>query len=449
MSLEFTPKFDEALAKMENGRAFVFVTGRAGTGKSTLLRHFIQTTKRQAVVLASTGVAALNVEGETIHRFFKIPPGVTPDIARQEALERKNAKVYRKLDTLVIDEISMVRADLLDSVDAFLRTVRRDDRPFGNVRVVGIGDLHQLPPVVRTEEMSAFKEFYATPYFFSSRVYAELEVDDQIDFVELEKIYRQTDADFIHLLNSIRNRTAKAEDFRKLNSRILPGEPPRDAIVLTPTNLAADTLNQIRMDELETPLQAFQGALEGKFAERDLPTGELLGLKVGARVMCIANDLNGRFVNGSLGWIKFLGTETEPYAIVQLDGKDEPVRIAPYTWTVVRTKYVKKTDTLEREQIGSFKQLPLRLAWAVTIHKSQGKSFDKVALDLGNGAFAAGQVYVALSRCTSFEGLHLVKPVTIQQIKLDGAVIRYLDSWREDFKPQAPVETPVYVKDWE
>jgi ATP-dependent exoDNAse (exonuclease V) alpha subunit len=250
------------------------------------------------------------------------------------------------------------------------------------------------------------------------------------------------------LLNSIRNRSAKAEDFRKLNSRILPGEPPRDAIVLTPTNLAADTLNQIRMDELETPLQAFQGALEGKFSERDLPTGELLGLKVGARVMCIANDQMGRFVNGSLGWIKFLGTKTEPYAIVQLDGKDEPVRISQYTWTVVRTKYVKKTDTLEREQIGSFRQLPLRLAWAVTIHKSQGKSFDKVALDLGNGAFAAGQVYVALSRCTSFEGLYLVKPVTIQQIKLDGAVIRYLDSWREDLKPPQ-LEIPVYVKDWE
>lgn len=449
MELEFTPRFDEALSKMENGRAFVFVTGRAGTGKSTLLRHFIRTTRRQAVVLASTGVAALNVEGETIHRFFKIPPGVTPDIARQEALERKNAKVYRKLDTLVIDEISMVRADLLDSVDAFLRTIRRDDRPFGNVRVVGIGDLHQLPPVVRTEEMAAFKEFYATPYFFSSRVYGELEVDEQIDFIELEKIYRQTDEDFIRLLNSIRNRTAKAEDFRLLNSRISPGEPPRDAIVLTPTNLAADTLNQKRMDELDVPVQSFRGVLDGKFAERDLPTGELLGLKVGARVMCIANDLNGRFVNGSLGWIKFLGTETEPYAMVQLDGKDEPVRISQYTWTMVRTKYVKKTDSLEREQIGSFKQLPLRLAWAVTIHKAQGKSFDQVALDLGSGAFAAGQVYVALSRCTSFEGLHLVKPVTLQQIKLDGAVLRYLDTWRGDEPPAKPVAEPVYVKEWD
>lgn len=456
MSLEFTPQFTQALSKMESGKAFVFVTGRAGTGKSTLLKHFVQNTKLNTPVLAPTGVAALNVDGETIHRFFKIPPAVTPDIARQEALERKNTGIYRKINVLVIDEISMVRADLLDSIDAFLRAVRRNHLPFGGVRVIGIGDLYQLPPVVTPDETSAFSRFYATPYFFSSKVYNLLSQIGMVDFLELEKVYRQKDQKFIDLLNAIRNRTATENDLMKLNARLTYAEPPRDAIILTPTNAAADAINQARMAELEHQARTFEGLAQGKFSGRDLPTEEMLELKVGARVMCVANDQHGRFVNGSLGWVRGFD---QGAAMVELDGKKEPICIETYTWTMFRTKYVKKTDSVEREQIGSFKQLPLRLAWAVTIHKSQGKTFEKVTLDLGRGAFAAGQVYVALSRCTSLEGLSLLKPVTLQQIKLDSSIVQYLDSWQNALPTPAtdaptptieelmPTDEPVYVEE--
>ncbi len=451
MTLEFTPQFNQALSRMENGKAFVFVTGRAGTGKSTLLRHFVLNTKKNTPVLAPTGVAALNVDGETIHRFFKIPPAVTPDIARREALERKNLGLYRKINILVIDEISMVRADLLDSVDAFLRTARRNDMPFGGVRVVGIGDLHQLPPVVTSDESPTFSQYYATPYFFSSHTYRQLAQINMVDFVELDKVYRQKDQDFIDLLNSIRNRTVTEEGLRTLNARLTYDQPPRDAIILTPTNAAADYINRSRMEELADEPRAFEGSVQGRFNERDLPTDENLELKIGARVMCVANDQRGRYVNGSLGWVRGLNQET---VTVELDGKPGTVEIETFTWTVFRTKYVKRTDTLEREEIGSFEQLPLRLAWAVTIHKSQGKTFDKVTLDLGRGAFAAGQVYVALSRCTSLEGLHLVKPVTLQQIKLDESIVKYLDRFQnpdvpidEDAQDDPFIEEPRYIEE--
>lgn len=425
MLLDFTPQFENALAKMENGKAFVFVTGRAGTGKSTLLKHFVQNSKFNVPVLAPTGVAALNVDGETIHRFFKLPPAVTPDIARQEALERKNAGIYRKINALVIDEISMVRADLLDSMDAFLKTVRKNHLPFGGVRLIGIGDLYQLPPVIRQDENQAFSRFYSSPYFFSAKVYRMLAELGMVDFAELEKIYRQKDQDFIRILNAIRDRTVSASELITLNARRTTGELPPDSIVLTPTNAAADAINQSRMRQLKAETRSFNGTLQGKFSERDLPTDENLDLKIGARVMCVANDQAGRFVNGSLGWVTGLD-ETHASATVLLDGKKEPITIESYTWNMFRTKYVKSSDTLERQQIGSFKQLPLRLAWAVTIHKSQGKTFEKVALDLGSGAFAAGQVYVALSRCTSLEGLQLVKPVTFSQIKLDATIVDFL-----------------------
>jgi len=445
MELEFTPQFDQALQKMENGKAFVFITGRAGTGKSTLLRHFSTTTKLSAPVLAPTGVAALNVDGETIHRFFKIPPAVTPDIARREAIERKNAGMYRKINTLVIDEISMVRADLLDSVDAFMKAVRHNSLPFGGARVIGIGDLYQLPPVLRPDEAADFKRFYETPYFFSSKVYATLKQYGLIDFVELEKVYRQKDQKFIHLLNAIRNRTTTPEDLQTLNARLTREMLPPDAIVLTPTNAAADCINRTRMNALDCDTRNFEGLIQGKFSERDLPTDEVLEMKAGARVMCVANDQAGRFVNGSLGWVRYLDPD-EGTATVELDGTNRLTVIEPYTWTLYRTKYVKKTDSLDRQQIGSFKQLPLRLAWAVTIHKSQGKTFDKVALDLGSGAFAAGQVYVALSRCTSLQGLYLVKPVTLQQIKLDMCIVKYLDA--RNVRDALPTqEDAVYVKD--
>lgn len=418
MKLERTPEFEEALQKMENGKAFVFITGRAGTGKSTLLRHFVEQGRIKVPVLAPTGVAALNVQGETIHRFFKIPPGCDLETARMEAETRKKPEIYRQIQAMIIDEISMLRADLLDAMDVFLQVIRHDKRPFGGVRVIGIGDLYQLPPVVTTYDQDDFAQKYKTPYFFSSTAYKRLHTAGQIDFTELTKIYRQKDQEFISLLNAIREREISEEQLLQLNARIIDTPPPEGSIVLTPTNEAADTLNQSKMGKLGTLMQIFDGEVEGKFQEKDMSTDLCLGLKVGARIMCVANDLNHKFVNGSLGWvIAFNEIDGERTVLVQLDDVKEPTVIEPYTWKIQRTKFNRRTGNLEQKPVGSFKQIPLRLAWAVTIHKSQGKSFDNVTLDLGRGAFAAGQIYVALSRCRTLEGLSLIKPITKWQLK--------------------------------
>ncbi|MDD5437685.1 MAG: AAA family ATPase [Patescibacteria group bacterium] len=428
MKLERTPEFEEALQKMENGKAFVFITGRAGTGKSTLLRHFVDQGKIKAPVLAPTGVAALNVQGETIHRFFKIPPSVDLQVARMEAENRKKPEIYRQIEALIIDELSMVRADLLDAMDVFLQIIRRDKRPFGGVRVIGIGDLYQLPPVVTTYDQNDFSQKYKTPYFFSSMVYRRLQAAGQIDFTELLKIYRQKDQDFIQLLNAIRNRETTPEQLFEINRRIIQTLPPEDSIVLTPTNEAANVINQSKLGRLDTPAGVFEGVVEGKFKEKDMPTEPSLVLKVGARIMCVANDSKNRFVNGSLGWIVAMSQSEEGQVVtVQLDDGREPTVIEPYTWNVHRTKYNRKTGNLEQEPVGSFKQIPLRLAWAVTIHKSQGKTFDKVTLDLGRGAFAAGQIYVALSRCRTLEGLSLIKPITPWQLKPNDHLAGYFN----------------------
>jgi ATP-dependent DNA helicase PIF1 len=428
MKLERTPEFDEALAKMESGKAFVFITGRAGTGKSTLLRHFVEQGKLKGPVLAPTGVAALNVQGETIHRFFKIPPAVDLQVARMEAENRKKPEMYRQIQAMIIDEISMLRADLLDAMDVFLQVIRHDKRPFGGVRVIGIGDLYQLPPVVTPTDQGAFTQKYKTPYFFSSAAYLRLHAAGQIDFTELIKIYRQKDQDFIRLLNAIRNRDVCAKQLAEINARIIDTPPPEDSIVLTPTNEAADTINQGKLARLGTPHHIFDGAVEGKFKDKDMPTDLSLVLKVGARVMCVANDQKTRFVNGSLGWVIAINqAEGEQYVLVQLDDAREPTVIEPYTWNIHRTKFNKRSGELEQEPVGSFKQIPLRLAWAVTIHKSQGKTFDKVTLDLGRGAFAAGQIYVALSRCRTLEGLNLIKPITTWQLKPNDHLEYFFD----------------------
>jgi ATP-dependent DNA helicase PIF1 len=429
MNLDRTPEFDEALHKIRDGKAFVFITGRAGTGKSTLLKYFVEQSKKRSPVLAPTGVAALNVGGETIHRFFKIPPSVDLATARMEAESRKKPEIYRKIETIIIDEISMVRADLFDAMDLFLQIIRQDKRPFGGVRIVGIGDLYQLPPVVTTYDKGEFDQKYETPYFFSSLAYKNLHAMDEVDHTELSKIYRQSDEEFIELLNAIRNRDVSAAQLSKINSRIIKEEPPEDSILLTPTNEAANYINKSKLVEIEGDEFVFEGVVQGKFKEKDTPTDVNLSIKVGARVMCVANDLKGQYVNGSLGWVVDVADSDESACVtVQLDDVVEPVKIDTYTWNIHRSKFNKRTHELTQEEIGSFKQIPLRLAWAVTIHKSQGKTFNKVTLDLGRGAFAAGQIYVALSRCRDFEGLSLIKPVTMSQLKANDDVANYFDN---------------------
>ncbi|MBP9863969.1 AAA family ATPase [Patescibacteria group bacterium] len=420
--LDHTPAFDAALSLMEAGGPFTFVTGRAGTGKSTLLKHFRETTELIAPVLAPTGVAALNVGGETIHRFFLFPPNVTVKHARSEANTTPNPEIYQNADILIIDEISMVRADLLDCMDQFLRIVRKRKAPFGGLRIVAIGDLYQLPPVITNTEREAFAELYDSPYFFASRVMQELFAMGGISCIELEKIYRQKDKTFVALLNAVRDRTVTEKQLQKLNTR-LSTSPPKDAIVLTAINASAETLNTERLAQLPGSIQTFEGEFRGAFPERETPSDAILTLKKNARVMCVANDPHGRFVNGSLGWVVDFGVDEDvgPSVIVKLD-TGGIVSVSAHLWNIYRSVYDSFTRTLDQEKMGSFSQIPLKLAWAVTIHKSQGKTFDQVTIDLGRGAFASGQTYVALSRCRTLKGIHLKQPVRLHDIRLDESI---------------------------
>ncbi|TAL20703.1 WYL domain-containing protein [Patescibacteria group bacterium] len=443
MKLDRTPQFEEALRLMAGEQPFVFITGRAGTGKSTLLRHFVETTGCGTPVLAPTGVAALNVNGETVHRFFRFPPGISVRDAKRKGAAARDNQLYAAINVLVIDEISMVRADLLDCVDEFLRAARSDRRPFGGMRVVAIGDLYQLPPVVTSAEKAAFTQLYPSPYFFSSKVVERLIDTDSLAFVELEKVYRQTDEAFIAFLNGIRNRSITDEELALLNRRARRPGPVADGIVLTPTNQAADAINADRLSHVPWKERIFEASVSGDFPEREAPTDVLLPLKRGARVMCVVNDGGSRFVNGSLGWVRAVhknGVE------VELDDGGDTVRIEPHTWTLYRSVYDPKARQLTQERIGSFTQIPVRLAWALTIHKSQGKTFDRAVIDMGRGAFAAGQTYVALSRCRSLEGLTLVQPLAVRDIRLDYAIVKFLTTMQYRLASQnLPIDRKVAV----
>ncbi len=368
-------------------------------------------------------MAALNVGGQTIHSFFRFKPDVTPESARKRI--RANAGIYQKLDAIVIDEVSMVRADLLDCVDAFLRLNGPEpDSPFGGLQMIFIGDLYQLPPVVTSAEKMLFKTLYLSPYFFSALAFRGLD----IEFVELEKIYRQQDGRFIHLLNAIRNRTVTEEDLELLNSRYDPAfEPPADEyyIHLTSTNDLANRYNEEQLKKLKGRTWTSSGILEGEFGKEYLPTAVALKLKKGAQVMMLNNDFGNRWVNGTIGKVSGFTKDSEGSPIVKVRLNDgQQVEVAPYTWEIFR--FFLKDGNLDSEAMGMFTQFPLRLAFAVTIHKSQGKTFERVIIDVGNGTFAPGQMYVALSRCTSLEGIILRKTLQKRHILLDWAVVRFL-----------------------
>jgi len=429
LGIELNEQFRHALEIMENSDRNVFITGRAGTGKSTLLNYFRETTRKRVVVLAPTGVAALNVKGQTIHSFFGFKPNVTPERVERVRFRSDRNNIYKNLDAIVIDEISMVRADLLDCVDRFLRlNGPREDRPFGGLQMIFIGDLYQLPPVVTGAEKSAFSSLYQTPYFYGARVFESLDME----FVELEKIYRQHDPGFIELLNAIRNNTVTEEQLGLLNRRCLPDfEPsPEDFYVyLTTTNELAERINGRQLDRLRGRLYTFRGTLEGEFGSEYLPTAVELQVKVGAQVMLVNNDPEGRWVNGSVGRVSGIegGGRGEAAIFVELADGGE-VEVAPYTWEIFRF-YVEE-GKLKSETVGKFTQYPLMLAWAVTIHKSQGKTFDKVIIDIGQGTFAHGQVYVALSRCTSLQGIVLKKPIQKRHIRMDRRVVGFLTGFQ-------------------
>jgi ATP-dependent exoDNAse (exonuclease V) alpha subunit len=458
-TIEINPGFRRALDIMEGTSHHVFVTGKAGTGKSTLLELWRGQTLKRIAVLAPTGVAALNVRGQTIHSFFGFKPDVTPEAVRKLPKGRGAASdriaLYRNLDAIVIDEVSMVRADLMDCVEKFLRlNGPRPKEHFGGLQLIFIGDLYQLPPVVTGQERGLFapdppsmrRGFgpradllapsalsaarYESPYFFSARIFAE--PDFSMDFIELEKVYRQSDAAFIGLLNAIRNRSVDEPQIALLNSRLDPAFSPPDGefyITLTSTNDLAAARNREKLASLPGRARRYEGFIEGEFERRSLPTEEALELKRGAQVMLLTNDRKGRFVNGTIGRVSKITKSQDAGAddIVTVEIPDGgEVDLTPNTWELFRFQYDAKADRIESESVGAFTQYPLRLAWAVTIHKSQGKTFDRVVIDIGRGAFAHGQVYVALSRCTSFEGLVLRTPIRKSHIWMDWRIVRFL-----------------------
>jgi ATP-dependent DNA helicase PIF1 len=427
--IEINDDFKRALELLESSRQSLFITGNAGTGKSTLLEYFKAHTKKEAAILAPTGVAALNIGGQTIHSFFLIPPNITADKVLDHKLSEKRKKLIASLDMIIIDEASMLRADLLDCIDVSLRHHRQEESmPFGGVQMVFIGDLYQLPPVVAGDaEKEIFRSYYSSPYFFSAKVMSELEMT----FLELKKIYRQKNEDFIRLLNKVRDNSIDHNGLAALNQRHTP-ELAEDleeefVITLTTTNAAADTKNFEELKKLPTTTKSFHGELKGDFTRGSLPTSQELELKIGAQVMLLNNDTERRWVNGSIGKITkitFDDIEEEDVLTVELDtGKS--VEVHKHSWDIHKYFFNEDTQKIDTEIAGSFQQFPLRLAWAITIHKSQGKTFDKVNIDLGRGAFAHGQVYVALSRCRSLEGIKLKMPIEKRHIWMDYKITRY------------------------
>ncbi|HAH31924.1 MAG TPA: AAA family ATPase [Elusimicrobia bacterium] len=427
--LDLNPEFLRAFRLMEDSQSSVFITGKAGTGKSTLLSYFRDKTLKNTAVLAPTGVAALNIGGQTIHSFFGFKPDITEEQTVKIAgklIKRGKTKLYTELDILVIDEISMVRPDLLDCADAFLRTLRHNPHvPFGGVKLVFIGDLYQLPPVVKSGERELFSRIYGGHYFFDSKVFKRL----RPEFVELEKIYRQKDERFIKLLNSVRNNSARETELAALNARYHPHfVPPEDEffVYLTPTNAKAASVNGEKLAALPGKPAVYPGAIEGDFDSRLLPTEEELVLKAGAQIMLLNNDSMGRWVNGSMG--KVVALLPDGVQVELDDGEIEEVK--PFTWNMFNYRYNEELEKIETEAAGGFTQLPLKLAWAVTIHKSQGKTFDRLILDLDRGLFASSQLYVALSRCRSLEGIILKTRIQKAHIRCDWRVVRFLTDFQ-------------------
>ncbi len=444
------PEAREALRIMDETGDNLFLTGEAGTGKSTLLSYFRAVTKKNAVVLAPTGVAALNVEGQTIHSFCGFGPDITLAKVKKLGPWSPKIKLLQKLHTVVIDEISMVRADLLDCVDKFLRlNGPMPSLPFGGIQMVFIGDLYQLPPVEKDfQDGGGLLKQYQSAYFFDSRAFKSA----RFLHVRLRQIYRQQDRVFIDVLNAIRNNAATQEHLTVLNGRAQTGDDrftfEKFAVYLTTTNRRARQVNDYFLQRLPGELKTFSGAARGSFQDRELPTDLELQAKIGAQVMMLNNDGRKRWVNGTMGKIVGFGDDghsideekyismdefeddTSPSSdpvIVELE-TGERVHVEPYTWEMFQFVLDKRTDKIDSRTTGTFTQYPFKMAWAVTIHKAQGKTFDKVYIDLSTGTFAHGQLYVALSRCRTLNGIYLRRPIMPSDILLDRRIVDFLSS---------------------
>lgn len=424
LPFKINDEFNAILDLIENQNEHLFITGRAGTGKSTLLSLLKRTTKKNAVVLAPTGVAALNVGGQTIHSFFKLPPKM---IDIRDINKRKNHFFYKKVKLLIIDEISMVRADMMDCIDIFLRRNIENALPFGGVQLVVFGDLFQLPPVVSSQfERQVLVEKYGNPYFFSAHVFNEM----NLRMIELNTVYRQNERRFINLLDSIRTRQMDMDDLNEINERyeaVDEDMEPSLAITLCATNSTVNRINNDRLKALTTPLYEYKATIEGNFREHIAPADTNLWLKEEAQVMFVRNDTEGKFVNGSLGKVMSLSKD-KIIVVISDKGMEQNIEVDLEEWEMLKYEIDEKSpDRFKTVVVGTFKQYPLRLAWAITIHKSQGKTFDNIIVDLGRGAFDYGQTYVALSRCRTLEGIKLEKKIRPKDIIVDETVVEYYE----------------------
>lgn len=416
-----TAEYAAALDFARTGAGNLFVTGRAGTGKSTLLRVLRDSLASELAVLAPTGLAAVNVGGQTIHSFFGLPPRLVGpgDIRRS-----RNGRIMRRLEMLIIDEVSMVRSDLMAAIDQSLRLNRgRPREPFGGVRMLLFGDLHQLPPVVQENEVAAHLDCeFGGPFFFSVGALRE-GVGTQL--LELTEVFRQRDEGLLRVLNRIRDGEADESDLSVLNERVNPirtlgeGDP---YVILTPTNAAAQRINIAYLDALPSRAIVYEAGVTGEFNPAAQPTDQKLVLKQGAKVIMLRNDADRRWVNGSIARVSRL---TDKQVWIEIGGRE--YEIEPVSWEQRRYQFDQTAEKVVEQVAGTFKQFPIRLAWALTIHKSQGLTLDRVYVDLGRGTFAHGQAYVALSRCRSMEGLALARPLRPSDVLFDPSAMGYRD----------------------
>lgn len=433
------PELQQALQIIQFTRNSLFLTGKAGTGKSTFLRYIAANTKKKHVILAPTGIAAINAGGSTLHSFFKLPfhPLLPNDMRYsvrhlRETLKYNSEKIklIKELELIIIDEISMVRADIIDFIDKVLRVYCRNMRePFGGKQMLFVGDIYQLEPVLKEDDRRLLHPFYSSGYFFDAHIFRNF----QLVSIELRKVYRQADPAFIAILDAIRANTVTDNDLRRLNQRV--GAPQTDdadnlSITLSTRRDTVDFINQHELDKLDGKPFVSLGEIKGEFPESALPTPIELELKPGCHVMFIKNDMNHRWVNGTLGVVSAIDSEGGVISVVTEDGNEYDVE--KDMWENVRYRFNETEKKIEEEQIGTYVQFPIRLAWAITVHKSQGLTFNRVNIDFTGGVFAGGQTYVALSRCTSLNGISLNEPIRRNDIFVRSEVVRFARHYNDN-----------------
>jgi tetratricopeptide repeat protein len=440
-------EFQDALQLITHTRQSVFLTGKAGTGKSTFLKYICNHTKKKYVVLAPTGIAAINAGGVTLHSFFKLPfrPMLPddPDLSLSHGrifeffkYPKEKRKIIAEVDLVIIDEISMVRADIIDCVDRILRVYSGNMRlPFGGKQLLFVGDVFQLEPVVPSDQKEILSLFYASPFFFSARVFKDINLVP----IELQKVYRQTDSVFINILDRIRNNAARKQELDTLNGRYFPSFEPQNEdmyITLATRRDQVDFINEKKLAELPGEEYVSVGKIEGDFPESSLPTQLNLSIKEQAQVIFIDNDYERRWVNGTIGMVSGIDENGNVYVLME---SGVEYLVEPTSWRNYKYKYNEKEKRIEEEIVGTFEQLPIRLAWAITVHKSQGLTFSRVVVDLTGGVFAGGQTYVALSRCTSLEGLVLKSKISSRDIFIRKEIVEF----SQIFNNQALIEKSI------